>query len=130
MTRRLDNLAREICKLKYDYTCQKCGYQSNGQEIQWAHIEGRAKKGGMLRWHENNSLALCTGPYTKNCHHWFDSNKVASVEWLKENFPEKHAWLYEDVNGKPRSAWTVKESVSDWLELEQQLKERLKELKG
>jgi hypothetical protein len=41
---RLDKLAREICKLKADYTCARCGIVGDGAMIQWAHIEGSRKQ--------------------------------------------------------------------------------------
>lgn len=90
MITRLDNLARQICKIQADYTCQRCGLVGGGANIQWAHIEGRRKKGGLLRWSENNCLALCAGVGTNSCHYWFDNNKIASAEWLKQKFPDKY----------------------------------------
>lgn len=129
MVTRLDNLARQICKIQAEYTCQRCGMVGGGSNIQWAHIEARRKKGGLLRWSENNCLALCAGPGTNSCHYWFDNNKVASTEWLKDKFPEKHAWLHKDINGKPRSEAMFKETIQDLLDLEVQLKERLEGLK-
>jgi hypothetical protein len=130
MTRRLDNLAREICKIRADYTCQRCGLVGGGHNVQWAHIEARRKKGEMLRWSQNNCLALCEGIGTNHCHSWFDNNKVASSAWLERNFPDKAAWLREDLGGKPRSESLAKHSVHDLLELETQLKKELKELRA
>ena len=126
---RLDKLARDICKIRANYTCQKCGMFGGGDVIQWAHIERRGKKGSMMRWSENNCLALCAGPFSNNCHYWFDNNKVASSKWLEKTYPEKHAWLTELVNGKPRSETLFTETVDDMLELEKVLKQRLEELK-
>lgn len=127
MTRRLDNLARQICKIQAEYTCQRCGMVGGGQNIQWAHIEARRKKS--IRWNENNCLALCAGVGTNSCHYWFDNNKIASAEWLKQKFPDKHKWLREEVEGKPRSEANFKETIQDLLDLEVQLKERLEGLK-
>lgn len=93
--------------------------------IQWAHIEGRRKKGGLMRWSQNNCLALCAGPYSNSCHYWFDNNKIASSEWLRSAYPEKYNWLHELVNGKPRSEQLFTETVFDLLDLEQELKETL-----
>ncbi len=126
---RLDKLARDICKLKAGYRCARCGIVGNGTMIQWAHIEGRRKKGGMLRWDQNNCLALCAGPYSNSCHYWFDNNKVASTEWLKKYYPEKHKWLHEDINGKPRSEQAFTETLDDMLKLESTLKRVLGKLK-
>lgn len=128
MITRLDNLARQICKIKADYTCERCGMVGGGANIQWAHIEGRRKKA--IRWDERNCLALCAGVGTNSCHYWFDNNKIASAEWLKAKFPDKYKWLHEEVEGKPRSEGMFKESVQDLLDLEVKLKARLEELKS
>lgn len=124
---RLDNLAREICKIQADYTCQRCGMVGGSTNIQWAHIEARRKKS--IRWDERNCLALCAGVGTNSCHYWFDNNKIASSKWLSEKFPEKYNWLHEEVEGKPRSEALFKESVKDLMDLEVKLKARLEELK-
>lgn len=123
---RLDKLARDICKKQANNTCAKCGmYSDDGTIIQWAHIEGRRKKGGLMRWSQNNCLALCAGPYSNSCHYWFDNNKIASSEWLRSAYPEKYNWLHELVNGKPRSEQLFTETVFDLLDLEQELKKTL-----
>ncbi len=127
---RLDNLARQICKLEANYTCARCGmYSLDGTVIQWAHIEGRRKKGGMLRWNQNNCLALCAGEFSNSCHFWFDNNKIASSEWLRHKYPDKYNWLHEIIDGKPRSEQYFTQTIYEMLELEAELKERLKELK-
>ena len=126
----LDNLARQICKLEANFTCARCGmYSEDGTVIQWAHIEGRRKKGGMLRWSQNNCLALCAGAYSNSCHYWFDNNKIASSEWLRQTYPDKYNWLHEIIDGKPRSEQYFTQTVYEMLELEAELKETLKGLK-
>jgi len=126
---RLDKLARELCKLEADYTCAKCGIEGEGSMIQWAHIEARRKKGGLLRWDMNNCLALCAGPYSNSCHYWFDNNKVASSEWLKKAYPKKYKWLTEHIDGKPRSEQYFTETIDDLLELEKKLKKKIGRLR-
>jgi len=125
---RLDNLAREICKLEANLTCARCGMVGDKTTIQWAHIEGRRKKGGLLRWSQNNCLALCSGEFSNHCHYWFDNNKIASSEWLRRTYPDKYNWLHEPVNGKPRSEQIFKEDIFALLELETELKEHLSAL--
>lgn len=128
LVRRLDNLARDICKRKANFTCARCGMQGDSTTIQWAHIEGRRKKGGLLRWSQNNCLALCAGEFSNHCHYWFDNNKIASSEWLRKAYPEKYNWLHEPVNGKPRSEQIFKEDIFTLLELESELKTELQGL--
>lgn len=127
---RLDKLARDICKLEANFTCARCGmYSLDGTVIQWAHIEGRKKKGGLLRWNQNNCLALCAGEFSNHCHYWFDNNKIASSEWLRSAYPTKYNWLHELVNGKPRSEQIFTETIMDLLDLEAELKTALNKLK-
>lgn len=126
---RLDKLARDICKLEANYTCARCGMRGDGLTIQWAHIEGRRKKGGLLRWSQNNCLALCAGVYSNSCHFWFDNNKIASSEWLRHTYPQKYNWLHEVIAGKPRSEQYFSETIDDLLELEAGLKQQLETLK-
>lgn len=123
MTRRLDDLARQICKRKNDYTCQRCGFRDETPAaLHWAHIERRAKKA--IRWEESNSLCLCPP-----CHYWFDSQVTMGRAWLALKFPETVAWLVEEIDGVPRSSLLFRgTTIQDLLELEQQLKSRLKEL--
>jgi len=125
ITRRLDNLARKICKLNADYTCQRCGWQGDSSTIEWAHIEKRSKKA--IRWSQMNCLALCNANNT-NCHYWFDNNRVYAMKWLETKFPVKHAWLLEEEDGTPRSQMLFTTSTADLLDLEQELKQTLKEL--
>lgn len=120
--RRLDNLARFICKEEADYTCQKCREQGDSSSIEWAHIEKRSKKA--IRWSQMNCLALCNYKIN-NCHYWFDSNRAVSMKWLENNFPEKHAWLLEaeDELNVPRAEMNSNHTIADRLSLELELKE-------
>lgn len=129
MVNRLDKLARDICKLEARFTCARCGTTGDGNTIQWAHIEGRRKKGGMIRWSQNNCLALCAGEFSNHCHYWFDNNKIASSEWLRNTYPKKYEYLHEVINGKPRTETLFTEGIQELIDLETELKRRLNELK-
>lgn len=128
MTRRLDALCRLLFKAQREeyglIRCDMCGnrYPYGVVGINLAHIEGRSKKA--LTWEPMNWLALCNG-VGESCHGWFDQNKVAGAFWLKENFPEKAAWLCEVIDGKPRSAHLFDEKVPDMLEREERMKQEL-----
>ena len=130
MTVRLDAVCRLLfCSQRTGpdglIECDRCHnrYPYGKIGINLAHIEGRGGK--VLRWEPMNWLALCNGPGTTNCHYWFDHNKIASTRWLEATFPEKAAWLCEDVNGKPRSALTFHEKVPWMLEKDKEIKVEL-----
>lgn len=132
INRRLDALCRLVFRSEREdeygrIRCDKCGqpFPYGVIGINLAHIEGRGKKA--ITWEPMNWLALCNGPGTNSCHSWFDRNKVVSSRWLEAKFPEKAAWLAEEIDGVPRSAKLSDASIPDLLELEQELKERLSE---
>lgn len=127
VNRRLDILARDICKIKAEYRCQRCGVEGDSSSIEWAHIEARKKKA--IRWSEMNSLALCNGKLN-NCHYWFDSTRAKAMKWLEENFPEKHSWLLQEEEGISNSEKISNLTLQDRILLEKELKERKKELNG
>lgn len=120
VSRRLDALARHICKEQADYICQRCGRVGDSSSIEWAHIEKRSKKA--IRWSQMNCLALCNSKIN-SCHYWFDSNRAVSMKWLENNFPEKHAWLIEEEMGTPRAQMRSTDTLADRLLLEEELKE-------
>lgn len=127
INRRLDVLARDICKLSANFICQRCGEQGDSSSIEWAHIERRSKKA--VRWEQYNCLALCNYKIN-NCHSWFDWTRVPSVEWLREHYPEKvQALMAVDENGVSSAEAKVSLTIDERLELETLLKAQLSELK-
>lgn len=125
INRRLDNLARFICKEEANYTCQRCKEKGTSASIEWAHIEKRSKKA--IRWSQMNCLALCNSKIN-NCHYWFDSNRALSMKWLEDNFPEKHSWLLEEEDGIARAISLSSDTLQDRLDLEERLKQIKKDL--
>lgn len=121
INRKLDTLARDLCKLEADFTCQRCGERGDSSSIEWAHIEARRRKA--IRWAPMNSIALCNAKIN-SCHYWFDMTRVASVMWLMENFPEKVEWLMEEVDGVSRSESLSTYTIQDRLDLVVELEER------
>lgn len=126
-TARLDKVARLLCFKLAKYQCERCGLAWNGEQwpatnLEWAHIERRGRK--YIRWDMNNCLALCNANGNA-CHSWFDSSKTVASKWLEDTYPDKHAWLLEEVDGKPRSQVLFTDTVEDMLEREKQIKEQL-----
>ena len=120
LNRKLDLLARDICKLEAEFTCQRCGERGDSSSIEWAHIEARKRKA--IRWSQMNCLALCNSRIN-SCHYWFDSTRAASMKWLEINYPEKHAWLLEEENGITRAESRSTYTINDRIELIAQLTE-------
>ena len=66
--------------------CQRCGRGAG--KIDWAHVVTRSDPSLIcVPW---NPLALC-GPRINqaSCHNWFDNNKIASIGWWEETFPDR-----------------------------------------
>ena len=120
LNRKLDNLARDICKLEAEFTCQRCGEVGDSSSIEWAHIEARKRKS--IRWSQMNCLALCNSKIN-SCHYWFDSTRATSMKWLEEFFPEKHAWLIEEEDGVTRAESKSKYTLQDRIDLVEELQE-------
>ena len=79
----LDYLARNLTKIRDDYTCQKCGLKSaNAKNIQWCHIKSR--KSNNLRWLPENNITLCG-----HCHSWGHDNPDEFIHWFEGKYP---AW--------------------------------------
>lgn len=127
MNRRLDTLARDICKLRADFTCQKCGIKGDSSSIEWAHIEARKRKA--IRWAEENCLALCNSKIN-NCHGWFDFTRTSSVKWLIEAFPEKYQWLTTEIDGTIRAEATIVGAELGTIDGRLVLEAELKEVKN
>lgn len=120
VNRRLDILARDICKLRANFVCAKCGVKGDSSSIEWAHIEKRANKA--IRWSEYNTLPLCNSKIN-GCHSWFDFTRTASTKWLMENYPDHYFWLTTpDSEGVLPAEKKVDLSLKDRLALEVELK--------
>lgn len=132
MGERLDDLARELCKVLAGYRCERCGTPWNGlngraTNLEWAHIERRNRHA--IRWDMMNCLALCNFR-ANNCHYWFDNNRIVASKWLECEYPDKHRWLLEEINGVPRAQMIFTDKVPEMLVLEDILKIHLKEAKA
>jgi len=94
--------------------CERCGGVDN---LQCAHIYSR--KFGSVRFDEDNALCLCA-----KCHRWGHDHPLEFADFaheIKETEPmkvQKLKWRKEQI---------VKRKMADWLELEEELKQKLNE---
>lgn len=111
--KRLDVLFSKIIRLR-DKRCVRCGKDRN---LQTSHIFSRSNKS--VRWDLHNAVLLDSG-----CHiFWWHKNPIEATEFIQRYLgKEKYAAL------KIKAGFVIHRSKSDFLFLEEELKEKLKEL--
>lgn len=88
----------DYIRARAGYQCERCTMQfikGNAQYLHCSHNYGRGQQN--IRYHPLNAFALC-----KNCHFWFERNRVESTAWLKEKLGEEnYAQLLHDMAHLP-----------------------------
>jgi len=82
--KKLDDVCRELCKERADWTCEKCGKQfpeRKGGGLDWSHFYGRRARG--TRWDMDNCAAHCCG-----CHSWLGANPIEFGLWIEGHLGE------------------------------------------
>lgn len=124
LQKKADGLCRQIVRLIYENTCQKCGKHIEGRGADTAHIVSRKNK--LLKWDILNLCLLCTG-----CH--MDLHSQGGMkEWVKEKWPARYTYLFE---GSPPNCnllmpyMTAKEKI-EWMQnIIAELEDKCKALK-
>jgi 5-methylcytosine-specific restriction endonuclease McrA len=119
LTVQLDDLCRDIIRLIYEDTCQKCGkkvYDSNSHPC---HVIPKGNGASWRRFDFNNLFLGCL-----RCHRWWHDNPTESAAWFKLRWPWRDEYLEKYRNGKP-----AKISTPEMVELVEKYKIKLKELK-
>jgi len=118
IVKRLDDLLREIVRLRDNDTCQKCGKTVYGSNSQPSHViaKGRCL---LLRWDLLNVKLLCN-----SCHRWWHLNPINAASWFADRFPSRYDYVkqYEYKLSRMR--------MSDFQQIESLLKAKLQDLKG
>ena len=77
LTDKLDDIIREMVRLRDKGICQKCG----GQGSHVSHVVPRTNKG--LRWDMDNVKLLCV-----RCHlYWWHKDVADAWTWFQAEFP-------------------------------------------
>ena len=122
---KLDNVVKEIVRVRDEWTCQKCGKKFDPRDrsslcsAHTAHIIGKGSGGYRLRWDLINVVLLC-----HHCHiNVFHQSGKGIEEWLKKNFPARGQYL-ELLKAKP----PLKFTDSELAEMLKMFQEKLREL--
>lgn len=119
LTKRLDDLCREIVRIRDKDTCQHCGKHVEGQDSHPSHVVPKGKGASQRRWDLLNIKVLCF-----SCHRWWHDNPTESGRWFVEAFPARQAYLETYRWGKPAPIST--EQMRALVEI---LKRKLNDLK-
>ena len=88
--KKLDDLCREIVRLRDKNTCQHCGKYVTGVNSHCSHVVPKSK-GYVLRWDLRNLKVLCF-----HCHiNWWHKNPREAGAWFDDTFPERAKYIDE-----------------------------------
>ena len=113
----LDQITKEIIRIRDNHTCQWCGKKVSGSDEQCSHVIPRSR-GNHLRWDLENCKILCM-----HCHmHKWHKDPLASWQWFSEKFPERAEYLESQAHT------TNKFTIQELEELLQKRKKQLQEM--
>lgn len=120
LTKQLDDLCREIIRLRDENRCQRCNKKIKGSNSHPCHVVPKGKGASKRRFDLLNIFLGCM-----NCHRWWHNNILDANDWFKERFPARYAYLEIYRGGKAAKITTVemREAVVNY-------KQKLKELRN
>jgi len=118
LTEKLDDICREVIRLRDDNQCQKCGKTIKGSNSHPCHVVAKGNGASIRRFDLLNIFLGCM-----NCHRWWHDQPTESGLWFAKKFPARDAYLEIYRYGKP-----AKISTAEMERLYGILKEKYKEL--
>jgi len=119
LTDRLDEICREVIRLRDSDQCQRCGKIIKGSNSHPCHVVAKGNGASLRRWDLLNIFLGCM-----RCHQWWHDNPIESGKWFAEKFPAREGYLEIYRGGKP-----AKISTADMEKLYEVFKRKLEELK-
>ena len=92
LTKKLDDVVREIVRKRDNMTCQWCGKKVDKSNAHDSHIIPRSR-GNALRWDLRNHILLC---YHCHINRWHKDPMDAAV-WFEQAYPDRWAYLYDNI---------------------------------
>lgn len=98
--RKLFKIWSEKVREKADHICEYCGASVNNPEntcnkVDSHHIQSRKIKNNPLKWDIRNGICLCPFHHKFSCNESFHNSPVVTINWLKENIPDKFNYILE-----------------------------------
>ena len=91
-----------VTEFAHKSSCIICGRVEGEVALVAGHHLIRKSKSRLLRWHPMNIVPLCEEHHMQSVKCAAHSENVlavaAFVEYLKENYPRRHAWLEENAD--------------------------------
>jgi 5-methylcytosine-specific restriction endonuclease McrA len=119
LTIKLDELVKQILRLREDSICEKCDKYVEGPDAHTSHVVAKDNGASHRRFDLMNVSLLC-----KRCHlYWWHKSPLDASDWYKDKFPNRYEYLSKYRGGKP-----AKISTGEMEELVEEYTEKLKEL--
>ena len=115
----IDKVCRQICLIRDENTCQKCGCWIEGKNAHMSHVKSKQLYGG-IRHDLLNLKMLCM----KDHLYWWHKEPLEAAAWFNEKFPARAEYLESVKN------IIVKFTDSQLKELLEERKEKLALLEG
>lgn len=96
LTKRLDDLCRDIVRSRDDNRCQRCGKYVEGSDAHTCHVVAKGKGASRRRFDLLNLFLGCF-----RCHRWWHDNPTESGPWYKAQWPHRDEYLNKYRGGKP-----------------------------
>ncbi len=96
LTKQLDDLCRQLVRLIYADTCQRCGKKVYGSNSQPCHVVAKGKGASWRRFDLLNIFLGCNF-----CHRLWHSNILDSADWFRLKWPDRYEYLERYRHGKP-----------------------------
>ncbi len=116
---KLDVICREIIRIRDDNRCQRCHKPVEKSNAHCSHVIPKSR-GDTLRWDLINLKLLCFHCHINKWH----KDPMEAYEWFAKAFPAR--WRYLES----RRHTSVKFTIQDLKDLRDELKLKLKQLKG
>ncbi len=120
LTKRLDDLCREIIRARDNNVCQRCNKYVVGSNSQPSHVIAKGR-GASIRRFDLLNIYLSCNP----CHRWWHLNPTESGKWFAEKWPHRDSYLNTYRGGNPTPI-----STPDMRDLVITLKEKFAELQN
>jgi len=120
LTKTLDELCKQIIRIRDEYTCQYCGKRVSGCDAQTSHVVPKGNGASWRRFDLLNMKVLCIHDHFL----WWHKNPTESGKWFAEKFPTRDKYLEKYRHGKP-----AKITTEEMKQLIIEYKQKLKELK-
>lgn len=102
LTEKLDDLVRDVVRLRDEDTCQKCGKHIEGSNSHPCHVVAKGNGASLRRYDLLNIFLGCI-----RCHRWWHDQPTESGAWFAKRFPARNSYLEIYRYGKPAKISTA-----------------------